>query len=194
MKTHISNICRSSYCYIRSISRIRKCLSRCDTEKLVHAFISSRLDQCNSLLAGLPSTTLEPLIRVQRSAARLIMKVRKFDPISLHMKTMHWLPIPQRIDFKVLILTYKCLYGNAPSYLQQLVHWHVPKRNLRSTNSYEMTVPVNKRNKKNFADRAFVHIAPRLWNELPFVVRSSPTLETFKSRLKTHLFTIAYNF
>ena len=193
MKEHISKVSRTCYAYIRSISRIRKHLSQSDTEKLVHAFISSRLDQCNSLLIGLPNTVLEPLVRVQRSAARLIMKVRKFDPITKHIKDLHWLPIPQRIEYKILILTHRCLYGNAPSYLKCLVKWHVPKRNLRSKNSYELAVDFVKSFKCNYQDRSFVHVAPKLWNSLPVNIRSSQSLDVFKNRLKTYLFNIAFN-
>ena len=79
------------------------------------------------------------------------------------------------------------------SYSKQLVNWHIPKRNLRSKNAYEVAVPVNVRNKRNFADRAFVNIAPKLWNDLPLLIRSSQSLESFNNRLKTHLFRIAYD-
>ena len=94
MKSHISNICKTSYSYIRSIRKIRKFLSRSDAEKLVHAFISSRLDCCKSLLAELPSKdTIKTLQLVQNAAARVVTRARRYDHITPILKGLHWLPI-----------------------------------------------------------------------------------------------------
>ena len=102
--------------------RIRKYLSRSVTESLVHAFITSRIDYCNSLLYGLPNShIIMKLQRIQHAAARLVTGTPRFchvTPLLLH---LHWLPISYRIKFKILLLTFKCLYGQAPNYLIDLI-------------------------------------------------------------------------
>ena len=89
---------------------------------LVLAFVTSRLDYCNSLLAGINKELLNKLESVLRSAARLAMGKRKFDPITEDMRDiLHWLPVRQRIDFKLGVLVFRCLRGEAPSYLVESV-------------------------------------------------------------------------
>ena len=200
METHISNICKSCFCHLRSISRIRKSLSQSDTEKLVHALISSRLDSCNSLLAGLPSSRLKPLVRVQNAAARLVVRARKFDHVTPILQKLHWLPIEYRLNYKVLLMVYKSLYGLAPDYLCELINWYSPSRNLRSgfqflteQKSVKMCRSGNRNSKSMFKDRAFEHLGPKLFNNLPLSVRSSENVNIFKSRLKTFLFKTAFS-
>ena len=199
MHDHITSICKSAYCHLRGISRIRKFLSQSDTENLVHAFVSSRIDSCNSLLAGLPTTKLNPLIRVQKAAARLITKSKKYDHITNIFIQLHWLPITQRIHYKIAILTFKALHALAPSYLCNLIAWYVPTRNLRSSNRFlakqkstKQSYSLGRKSKLLYKDRAFENIGPKLFNSLPLHVRSSQSLNVFKSSLKTHLFSLAF--
>ena len=192
MEKHISNICRTAYAYIRNISRIRRFLSRSDTEKLMHAFITSRLDSCNSLLVGLPASTLKPLARVQNCAARVVFRARKSEHITPILKELHWLPVDYRIQFKVLLLTFKSLYGSAPKYLCDLISWYEPKRNLRSASLFQLAETYVRGSKASFRGRAFQHCAPALWNRLPLHVRSCKTIVSFKSSLKTFLFNEAF--
>jgi len=115
MLPHISSICKSASYHLRNISRIRKFLSTKTTEILVHAFVSSKLDHCNSLLYNVPKCALKKLQSVQNAAARLITCSRKYDHITPILKELHWLPISKRIKFKIMLLTFKARHQQSLS-------------------------------------------------------------------------------
>ena len=102
--SHIKHVTRTAFFHLRSIAKIRNILSQSDAEKLVHAFITSRLDYCNSLLSGCPKTSLKSLQLVQNAAARVLTRVNKREHISPILASLHWLPVGYRIDFKILLL------------------------------------------------------------------------------------------
>ena len=191
LRTHINNICRSGSLSLHELSKIRKFLSQKDTERVVHAFISSKLDYCNGLLYGSPSSEIQKLQRLQNAAARLITRTKKSDHITPVLINLHWLPIEHRVIFKLLLYTYKALHGLAPDYLANLLTFYKPVRTLRSSRSNNLSVPRSRTS--TYGDRSFACVFTRLWNQLPDFVRYSETLDSFKIRLKTHLFKTAFN-
>ena len=86
-----------------------------DAEKLVHAFLTSRLDYCNSLLSGCLNTSLKTLQLVQNAAACVLTKTRKRDHITPILASLHWLPVKSRIEFKILLLIFLPLLSSAYS-------------------------------------------------------------------------------
>ncbi|KAL9954606.1 hypothetical protein ACROYT_G042170 [Oculina patagonica] len=120
MSTHVTKACASAFYYLYNIRHIRKYLSRESTERLVHAFITSRLDYCNSLLYGAPEHQIKKLQRVMNASARLVYRAPKYCHITPLLRELHWLPVRFRIDFKILLITFKILHGVAPSYLKDL--------------------------------------------------------------------------
>ena len=102
---------------LSNIGRVRKYLDQTNTERLVHAFITSRLDYCYSLLYGVPEKDLNKLQRLQNSAARLVTRTKPRDHITPVLRTLHWLPVRQRITFKILLIVYKIVNQIAPAYL-----------------------------------------------------------------------------
>ncbi len=165
-------------------------LSVSDAEKLVHAFMTSRLEYCNALLGGCPASSINKLQIVQNAAARVLTRSRKYDHITPILQSLHWLPIKFRISYKILLLAYKALNDLAPAYLTNLLSRYNPTRSLRSQNSGLLVVPRIAKSTKG--GRTFSYLAPKLWNSLPDNVRGSDTLSLFKSRLKTHLFSQAF--
>ena len=183
---HVNNLCRSAYLAIRNISRIRKYLDRESTEILVHAFVSSKLDLMNSILYGLPKFQLNKLQRIQNSAARLVTLTKKYVHITPIMRELHWLPVEQRIKYKILLLTFKSLNGLAPTYIMDLISIKEHTRNLRS-NAF-ITLNVQSANTISYGSRAFSRAAPQLWNRLPAHLKTNKSIEQFKRQLKTYLF------
>ena len=185
MTKHVSNVCRSAAMAIYKIGQIRKYLDLKTTERLIHAFVTSRLDYCNCLLYGLPQYELSKLQRIQNSAARLTS--RKRDNVESVLQELHWLPIAKRIEFKILLITYKCLPGLAPMYIAELLTKYTPSRNLRSS-TLDLLDPPRDVKTCTYGQRSFASAAPKLWNALPHTLRSASTLNQFKTRLKTFLF------
>ena len=190
MEQHVTNICRTCFFHLRNISRIRKYLTRQSAEILVHALITSRLDSCNSLLYGLPDYTIERLQKVQNAAARVVTLTNKHDHITPILRNLHWLPVEQRIIYKILLLTYKAVNGLAPKYLSDLVNIYVPKRNLRSSKSNNLVK--TSYNLRTYGYRAFYYTAPYLWNTLPQTLKTASSISSFKSQVKTYLFRKAF--
>ena len=117
-------------------------------------------------------------------------KTHKYDHITPTLIQHHWLPIHQRIQFKIILPTWKSLNGLAPSYLSQLLTPYVPTQTLRSSDKLLLKTP---KTFSLYGDRTFSSGAPRLWNSLPMDIRSCISINIFKNRLKTYLFQTAYN-
>ena len=147
-------------------------------ETFIHAFISCRLDYCNSLMYGLPAYQLAKLQRVQNAAARLIFNesMAKFCHITPLLHSLHWLPIKYRIDFKILLLTFKSLHQQGPVYLRELLKVKdCGSYNLRSNNSLLLTLQPAK-SYTTLGDRAFMYASPKLWNALPEQIHNSTSV------------------
>jgi hypothetical protein len=186
MSQHVSNTCRSASFALHRIGKIRNILDSTSTERLIHAFVTSRLDYCNSLLYGINDKHISRLQILQNSAARLVTRTRKYEHITPVRRDLHWLPITARIEFKILTLVFRILTNQAPSYLSELVTVHVPARATRSAS--EARLEPGRYFQKTFGARAFYHVGPKLWNDLPHTIRLAPSLSSFKTALKTHLF------
>ncbi|MCP3848752.1 MAG: hypothetical protein GY694_00735, partial [Gammaproteobacteria bacterium] len=185
---HVSNICRSAYFEIRKISSIRHLLTMEASKTLVCAFVLSRLDYCNSLLFSCPKYLLNKLQKVQNAAARLVLKARKRQHASPLLKSLHWLPVNLRVQYKILVLCHTYFSGCLPVYLSHLLSVYTPARQLRSSSDTRLLL-VPRTRTKTFGNRSFSHSAPSLWNSLPYQLRHIESTETFKKTLKTHLFT-----
>ena len=193
MSAQVSSVIKTTSFHIRNISRIRKHLTLQAAKKLVNAVVTSRLDYSNALLAGITGGEMKRLQRIQNSAAHVIGGVAKFDHISDTRRQLHWLPINQRIDFKIALLTFKCIHGNAPEYLKELLRIQSNVRtNLRSNKS-GLLLHVPKSNLSTGGDRSFHVNAPHVWNDLPKEIRALSDLPSFKKCLKTHYFKLAFN-
>ncbi len=166
--------------------KIRKYVSTTALKCIVHSFVTSRLDSNNALLYNIPNCHLQKLHRVQNWAAMVKLGGKKYHHVSPLLKQLHWPPVVKRFQFKILLLCYRCLNGSAARYLTSLLSPHKLPRNLRSSRDVlKFNVLCSKR---LWGDRAFSVAAPHLWNYLPFEIRAAPSVNIFKSILKTHLF------
>ena len=121
METHINKVWSSGFYYLHNLRRIRRYLSQDCLVSLIHAFVTSRLDYCNSLKYGLPQCQISKLQRVQNAAARIALDLWKFCHITPALRQLHWLPVVKRIQFKILLLTFKAIHGLSPPYISELI-------------------------------------------------------------------------
>ena len=129
------------FCQLRKIGKIRSFLSTDAANKLAVSLILSRLDYCNSLLAGLPDNKLNKLQHIQNHAAQLFLRKSKHESATTLLRTLHWLPVKARIQFKIACLCFQCIYQNSmPPYLFDLLHPYCPSRTLRSLDTSLLTV------------------------------------------------------
>ena len=139
----------------------------------------------------IPASIGKSLQSVLNSAARLIHLTSRYEHVTPLLIQLHWLPIEQRITFKIAVITFKALHGAAPSYITDLIKPYTPGRLLRSSNQFLLST--SKFNLKTYGGRSFTIAAPSVWNALPFELRSCNSLSSFKSKLKTWLFKICYD-
>ena len=120
-------------------------------------------------------------------SSRTLSGAHKRDHITPVLKQLNWLPVKSRIDYKILIITYKALFGNGPEYIRELLKFHTPTRTLRSGNDTRILVEPKTR-LSTAGDRSYYKGAPHLWNQLPKEIRHAPSLRQFKTGLKTFLY------
>ena len=174
-----------AYAQLRCIAHIRSALTLRACKTLVHALVTSRLDFGNAALYGITGTLLYKLEMVQRSAARVILRLHRRDQHSMTeaLRELHWLPVTQRIDFKLLTFMHSAVHANIPRYLADRITPYVPHRSLRSADQALVCVP--RVNLKRFGRRAFSCAGPTLWNSLPFYLRKQQDSGHFKKDLNT---------
>lgn len=189
MTAQISNTIRACYCQLRSIAKIKKYLSKDAVVKLCHAFITSRIDNMNSLLYKIPDYQQQKIQLILNNTARLIHRPEQSGDTTALLKQLHWLPVESRIEFKILLLVFKCLNEQAPAYLTDLLLPYKPGRDLRSA---RMELLKESGSNKRYGERAFSRCGPKLWNALPLSIRQCKSTSAFKSALKTHLFKKVY--
>jgi hypothetical protein len=188
MSAQVAAVCRSGYYQLRRLRTVIRSLTADAKRTLVQTFIFSRLDYYNSLLFGISDGLIRRLQSLQNAATRMITGARYHDHITPVLHQLHWLPVRQRIRYKVAVLVYKSLHGLAPDYLAADCHLSTAatQRSLRSGDSITLHVP---RTRTKFGDRSFTVAGPAVWNSLPPALRSlSLSLPSFARLLKTVLF------
>ena len=136
---------------------------------------------------------IQKIQRVQNAAARLVYNAGKYCHRTPLLLNLHWLPIRERILFKILLITYKTVHGHAPNYIKELIKFKKLGNYNRRLNSDKLFLEIEKvKTYTTLGDRAFQVAAPKLWNNLPFNIRSLLSLPSFKKELKTYLFRVAF--
>ena len=169
MLQHIRGLTGRCFYQLRQIRAIQKSLTVETVKLLVHTFVNSRLNYCNSILQGVSAVHLQKLQTIQKGAAWIVARRRKFDPITSTIRDeLHWLPIVKRIHFKQCMLVYRSVHGMAPSYIADMCVKHSFESelyNLCSAVRGELVVPLAR--KSTLGSRRIKYSGSSLWNALP---------------------------
>ena len=172
--SHVSNFdtwlwrpTRSCNCHARAIRHVRHLLTLDLAQTLACSVILSRIDYCHSVLYGAPSSTTQKYQWVQRNAARIVLQAPRRSDVNSLLQKLHWLPVEQRINYKLAVLTFKTQQTSSPQYLSQHISLRTCARNTRSLSVPLLCVPFRR---TSFARRSFSTTAPLTWNSLPRTV------------------------
>ena len=175
MNAHVSNIARTCYFELRRLASIRRFLTSTATATLVSAFVLSRIDYCNSLLFGSTHDVTSHLQRIQNYAAQVILRLPMSSSITIHLKSLHWLPFKVRSTYKIACLCYHCHSSTAPSYVTDMLHRK--PLHTHNTHSSSYTMPLLNRpahSKATLGDYSSSFASSSVWNSIPNDVRCCP--------------------
>ena len=193
MSAHVTATIRACFAALRQIRSVRRSLTQDALLTLIRSLVITKLDFCCSVLAGVSGTLMQRLQSVLNAAARLVFSVKRSEHTTPLLRELHWLKVPERIQYRLCVLAFRCLHGLAPSYLSETLQLSTEvdaRRRLRSASTSTLVVPSTRRS--TLGDRAFPVAAARAWNSLPPSVRSTPSLASFRLHLKTHLFAASF--
>ena len=178
---HVQNVCKSCFIQLRDFRNIRQFLTHDAAVSVSNAFVGSRLDYCNSLFRSLSKFNLHRLQSIQTSAARI----------------QNWLPVQFRSEFKLATLVYKFIHTGFPKYFAPYLSTYHNTYNIRCSQSVANFLNVPKFQPKIYKSTkqfgfSFTFDAPTVWNLLPEDIHASPTIASFRKKLKTYLYAKAY--
>ena len=202
MNTHVSNIARTCYFELHRLASIRRFLTSTATATFISAFVSSRIDYFNSLLFGSTHDMTSHFHQIQNFAARVILRLPKSSSKTIHLQSLHWLPVKVRSTYEIACLCYHCHRSTAPSYVTGMLHivytiWYnyrkpLHTRNTRTSSHTMLLINRPARSMATLGDRSFSFASSSVWKSIPNDVRCAPSLSSRKSRLKTYLFRSVY--
>ena len=192
LNDHVNRLVRFCFYQLRHIKSVRRVLPTSAAIQLVHSFVVSRVDYCNSILSGALAVLTDRIQSVLNAAARLIYD--RYDHVTdILQDRLQWLRVPQRIAFKSALIAYKAQHDLVPPYIARSCVLLSSLGNhyaLRSATRNLMTVT---RTKTKFGERSFTVAGPSTWNALPDSVKTAASIETFNSKLKTLLFPLSFD-
>ena len=187
MKKMVLETVKSCYSSLKKLGGVRRYLPQDIKLKMVMSYIISRLDFCNGLYANISKTLLNKLQKLLNACVRFVMNIPNRMNVNDVSKSLHILPVKNRIMFKLCLIVYKILKGSSPEYLKDKVVEKIPTdlRFLRSSlDLTKLELPKS--------HNTYQYSMAKNWNALPISIRNCNTVENFKKQLKTHYFTEAY--
>lgn len=186
MKEHANQIAGSCFHVLGLLRRILPLLPDSTRKMLTQALVLSRLDYCNGLLLSANEAALNKLQVIQNTAARLVLNAPARTASRPLLYQLQWLPIRERVRFKVCCIIHKALANIGPSYLIEKFHPYIPQRSLRTSSQSLLVIPRAKRARQG--EKSLACRGPRLWNALPLHLRQCTEHLHFRKLLKTFLF------
>jgi hypothetical protein len=185
---YITELRQSCFYHLKRLASVKTSIPKYVMPSFVHAFITSRIDFCNSIFSGLPISSIQKIQVLHSCCAKFLTGRRKFDSSTKALSFLHWLPVNSRITFKLCLFAHRMVYSQScPLYFSKDLNTLSHGYNTRSTNAPILKSTFYPRC-KFFGDRSFLVSIPTAWNTLPQSIRSIVDFIYFKRALKTHLF------
>lgn len=185
---HLSNTRKACFFHLQNLKQLKQIVPKKMMHTLIHAYITSRMDFCNSLLAGSTQKQIKQLQVIQNSCVRLLHP--RVESITEKLSLLHWLPVKYRVLHKLLTIAHKWIHDSTyPSYVNLLVK--NPTRITRSAECVEL-VHTYKPKLKTVGDKSIYIQVMREWNRLPTALKKEGNHMKFRRALKTHLFKLAF--
>jgi len=194
LRTHVTATIRSCFAALRQIWSDRCCLPQHALLTLIRALVVSKVDYryCCSMLAGISGHLLDRLQSILNAAARLVFSARRSERITPLLCDLHWLRVPERIQFRLCVLAFRCLNRSAPLYLADSIHRTADEEGRRHLcSSTTMMLVASSVQRLTLADCAFPVAASRAWNSLPPAIQTVSSFTSFR-QLKTYLFRLSF--
>ena len=190
---HIRELRKSCFYQLRRLNSIRAYIPSAQFATLIHSFITSRIDFCNSVYFSLPDYSRGQIQTIQNSCAKCLTGARRYDSATEALRSLHWLPVKARAQFKILLFAYKIFHkvSNTPMYFQDQFYIPDRVRVTRSSSKSLLSCHLSSR-LSTVGDRSFFMSVVDLWNSLPTELQSISSLSGFKSALKTHIFRLFF--
>jgi hypothetical protein len=182
---HVMNVCRTCNYHIKGLRSLRPSLNAATAETIGRSIVMSRLDYCNALLASTSKNNLHRLQMVQNNLARVVSGARFSASVQPLLSSLHWLPVEQRIKYKIMTYMFKSGSNHLPEYLTKDLVQYTSSRPIRSILQNTYVIP---RVRNESTKRCFYYAGPKIWNDLPDNIRSTISFPSFKKQLKTYLF------
>ena len=183
MKDHVTELKKKCFLTLRNLRKIRFLLTTSQLKTIVNSLVVSCLDYCNSMFYGISQQLMHQLQLIQNACAKVITGKYKYDHMEDDLNKLHWLSVRKRVVFKICLLAYKAVNGLTPLYLSDMFKYAHYGHTIRLIVPYGTT--------KSYGDRSFSVIGPKLFNALPETVKQALSIDSFKSSLKTYLFTLS---
>ena len=191
-KNHILNVNKKSSYNLFMMGKICGYLSINTAQEIGLALVMSNKDYCNGVLYGSQNSVLQLFQITQNRCTNMILYKDKYSSSTDARYTLHWLPIKDRILYKLLCVAFKCVHSLGPIYLNEMFVQNVPQRRLRSNSTKEITYIVPRNKNKTFGYRSFSFGGSYEWNNLPNELKCIENYTTFKKYLKMYIFRSAY--
>ena len=194
MSSQVNQTVSSCFFQLRRLKSVRLALTMEAAKTVVNAFVISKRDYCNGLLIGITQRQCDRLQSVLNAAARLLYGGTKRDHITPLLMDLHWLRTEQRILFKIILFVFKALHNCAPVYISEFITKVSSNPHMRSLRSADNKCVVVPRSRLVMGNRSFKVSAPTEWNLIPSEIKLSPSVDVFKKKLKTYLFSQSYRY
>ena len=190
---HVKNLRQNTFYHLKRIRSVRGCISFVNRKILTHAFVTSRLDFCNSMFFGSTADSLKGIKSIFHTTAKALTGSHPMLSNTAVLFKLHWLPLESRVHYKLAILGFKILYNQAPQYFSDITELS-NIRDTRSCSAPLLTSATYKRTStlKTYGDRSCFNAICQIFNSLPSEIRAAKDFSSFKGLLKTHFFMLSF--